>query len=119
MLVLSLSYIEEYELKQKAIENNEIEENFYKNSFEKDVAQAIRDLGYEVKAGVEVAGFSVDLLVNDKIAIECDGVEDNKRLSGTNMKKQAILERSGLRINRITYREWHYSQKACLDRVLI
>ena len=114
-----LSYIEEYELKQKAIENNEIEENFYKNSFEKDVAQAIRDLGYEVKAGVEVAGFSVDLLVNDKIAIECDGVEDNKRLSGTNMKKQAILERSGLRINRITYREWHYSQKACLDRVLI
>jgi len=114
-----LSYIEEYEAKQQAVENNEIEENFYKNSFEKEVAQAIRDLGYEVKAGVEVAGFSVDLMVNDKIAIECDGVEDNKRLSCTNMKKQAILERSGLRINRITYREWQYSQKACLDRVLI
>jgi superfamily I DNA and/or RNA helicase len=114
-----LSYIEEYETKFQAIENKEIEENFYKNSFEKDVAQAIRDLGYEVKAGVEVAGFSVDLLVNDKIAIECDGVEDNRRLSGSNMKKQSILERSGLRINRITYREWQYSQKACLDRVLI
>jgi len=114
-----LSYIQEYEAKQKSIENKEIEENFYKNSFEKEVAQAIRELGYEVQAGAEIAGFSVDLMVNDKIAIECDGVEDNKRLSCTNMKKQAILERSGLRINRITYREWQYSQKACLDRVLI
>jgi very-short-patch-repair endonuclease len=76
-------------------------------------------LGHEVQAGTEVAGYSVDLLVNDKIAIEIDGVEDSKRLSGTNMKKQAILERSGFRINRITYREWQYSSKACLDRVLI
>lgn len=113
-----LNYVQEYEIRQKAIENKEIEENFYKNSFEKDVAQAIRDLGHEVQAGVELAGFSVDLLVNDKIAIECDGVEDNRRSSSTNMKKQAILERSGFKINRITYREWQYSPKACLDRVL-
>lgn len=114
-----LNYVQEYEIKQKAIENKEIEENFYKNNFEKEVAQTLRDLGHEVQAGVEIAGFSVDLIVNDKIAIECDGVEDNKRLSGTNMKKQAILERSGFKINRITYREWQYSPKACLDRVLI
>lgn len=114
-----LNYVQEYEIRQKAIENKEIEENFYKNSFEKDVAQVIRDLGHDVQAGVEIAGFSVDLLVNDKIAIECDGVEDNKRLSATNMKKQAILERSGFKINRITYREWQYSPKACIDRVLL
>lgn len=114
-----LSQVQEYEERYKALENNEIEENFYKNSFEKEVAQTIRDLGHEVKAGFEIAGFSVDLLVNDQIAIECDGVEDNKRLSCTNMKKQAILERSGLKIHRITYREWQYSPKACLDRVLI
>jgi len=114
-----LSYVQEYEARQKAIENKEIEENFYKNNFEKEVAQSIRDLGHEVQAGVEIAGYSVDLLVNDKIAIEIDGVEDSKRLSGTNMKKQAILERSGFKINRITYREWQYSYKACLDRVLL
>lgn len=114
-----LNYVQEYEIRQKAIENKEIEENFYKNSFEKDVAQVIRDLGHDVQAGVEIAGFSVDLLVNDKIAIECDGVEDNRRLSATNMKKQAILERSGFKINRITYREWQYSPKACIDRVLL
>lgn len=99
--------------------NNEIDENIYKNSFEKEVAQCIRDLGHKVQAGVEIAGFSLDLLVNDKIAIEIDGVEDQKRLSTTNSKKQAILERSGYKINRITFREWFYSPKACLDRVLI
>jgi len=114
-----LSYVQEYETRRLALENKKIEENYYKNSFEKDVAQVIRELGHEVQAGVEVAGFSVDLIVDGNIAIECDGVEDNKRLSATNMKKQAILERSGFRINRITYREWHYSQKACVDRVLL
>lgn len=113
-----LNYTQEYEIRQKAILNNEINEDFYKNTFEKEIAQCIRDLGRKVQAGVEIAGFSVDLLVDDKIAIEIDGVEDQKRLSSTNMKKQAILERSGYKINRITFREWHYSPKACLDRVL-
>lgn len=113
-----LNYVQEYEIRHKAIENKEIEENFYKNSFEKEVAQTIRDLGHEVQAGVEIAGFNIDLLINDKIAVECDGVEDNKRPSATNMKKQAILERSGFKINRITFREWQYSPQACLDRVL-
>lgn len=114
-----LNYVQEYEARQKAIQNNEIEENYYKNSFEKEIAQSIRDLGHKVQAGVDIAGFSVDLLVDDKIAVECDGMEDQKRLTVTNMKKQAILERSGFRINRITFREWQYSPKACLDRVLI
>ncbi len=114
-----LSYLQEYQNKQQAIENKEIDENFYKNDFEREVAQAIRDLGHEVKAGIEIAGFSLDLLINDKIAIECDGVEDAKKLSGSNLKKQSILERSGFKIHRITFREWQYSPKACLDRVLI
>ncbi|MDD3435801.1 MAG: AAA domain-containing protein [Candidatus Gastranaerophilales bacterium] len=113
-----LNYVQEYEARQKLIESKEIEENFYKNNFEREIAQTIRELGHEVQAGVEIAGFSVDLLVDDKIAIECDGVEDNKKLSGTNMRKQAILERSGFKINRITFREWHYSPQACIERVL-
>lgn len=113
-----LNYIQEYENRQQAIMNNEIDENYYKNSFEKEVAQTFRDLGYKVQAGVDIAGHSVDILINDKIAIECDGMEDQKRISSTNMKKQAILERSGFKINRITYREWHYSQQACIERVL-
>lgn len=113
-----LNYIQEYEAKQKQIANKEIDENFYKNNFEKEIAQTIRDLGYEVQAGVETAGFSIDLLVDGKTAIECDGVEDSKKSSHSNMKKQAILERSGHKIHRITFREWQYSHQACLDRVL-
>lgn len=113
-----LSYVQEYEAKHKLIMEDKIDENIYKNNFEREVAQTIRDLGREVKAGVEIAGFSVDLLVDDKIAIEIDGVEDNKKLSATNLKKQAILERSGFKINRITFREWQYSHQACIDRVL-
>ena len=46
------------------------------------------------------------------------GLEDNLHTHMQNMKKQAILERCGYKVNRITYREWHYSPKACLDRVL-
>lgn len=115
-----LNYVQEYEIKQKLIENKEIDENFYKNNFEKEVAQTIRDLGHEVQAGVEIAGFSLDLLVNDKIAIEIDGVEDSSRhIIHLPLKKQAILERSGYKINRITFREWQYSHQACLDRVLV
>lgn len=118
-----LSYVSEYEAKHKLIEENKIDENIYKNNFEREVAQTIRDLGREVKAGVEIAGFSVDLLVDDKIAIEIDGVDDNggalsQRTLQNNMKKQAILERSGFKINRITFREWQYSHQACIDRVL-
>ncbi len=113
-----LSYVQEYEAKHKLIMEDKIDENIYKNNFEREVAQTIRSLGREVKAGVEIAGFSVDLLVDDKIAIEIDGVEDNKKLSATNLKKQSILERSGFKINRITFREWQYSHQACIDRVL-
>lgn len=114
-----LNYIQEYEIRHNAIVNKELVENYYKNSFEKDVAAVIRTLGHDVQAGVEVAGFSVDLLIDDKIAVECDGMEDNKRNNTTNMKKQSILERSGFKVNRITYREWQYSPQACLDRVLL
>lgn len=115
-----LNYVGEYEVKQKLIENNEIDENVYKNNFEKEIAQAIRTIGHDVRAGVEIAGFSLDLLVDDKIAIEIDGVEDSSHFkTPPPAKKQSILERSGYKINRITFREWHYSPKACLDRVLL
>lgn len=113
-----LNYVSEYEAKQKLLANNEIDENFYKNNFEREVAQTIRELGHDVQAGIEIAGFSVDLLVDNKIIVEIDGVEDSKKLSGRDMHKQAILERSGYKVNRVTFREWHYSTQACIERVL-
>ncbi|MBS6602377.1 MAG: AAA family ATPase [Brachyspira sp.] len=114
-----MSYVEEYTNKREALKNCKIDENIYKNSLEREIAEQIRNLGYTVKAGVEIAGLSADLLVDDKFVIEVDGVEDNMKQSVSNMKKQAIIERCGFTVRRVTYREWQYSSKACLDRLLI
>lgn len=114
-----MSYVEEYTNKREALKNCKIDENIYKNSLEREIAEQIRSLGHTVKAGIEIAGLSADLLVDDKFVIEVDGVEDNMKQSVSNMKKQAILERCGFAVRRVTYREWQYSSKACLDRLLI
>ena len=113
-----LGYVEEYENRYALRSSDDFDENIYKNGFEKEVAQAFRELGHEVTCGVEIAGLSVDLLVDNKFVIECDGVEDNVPSKVSNMKKQAIIERSGLKVSRISKREWQYSPKACVDRVL-
>jgi len=115
-----ISFIQEYQNRQQASVTGEIDENIYKNPLEREIATQIRELGHEVAAGAEIAGLSADLLVNNKFIVEVDGVEDNKKLYHmTNMKKQAILERSGYKVKRITFREWNYSPKVCLDRVLL
>ena len=114
-----MSYIEEYNEHKDILENPDIDENIYKNKLEREIAAQIRELGHDVKAGVDIAGLSADLLVDEKFIIEVDGVEDNVNQRISNMKKQAILERCGFKVNRITFREWQYSNKACIDRVLL
>lgn len=115
-----IEYIETYVAKNSA-DAIKLDENSYKNEFEKTIAEALRNEGYEVKAGVNLAGLNVDLLVegpsDECFIVECDGVENSKRELISAMKKQAILERSGYRVNRITYREWHHSASACIERI--
>ena len=111
-------FIQEYEDRFSLINSDEFDENIYKNMFEKEVAQAFRDLGHKVVCGVDIAGLSADLVVDDKFVVECDGVEDKTPAKVSNMKKQTIIERSGLKVSRITKREWSYSPKACIDRVI-
>lgn len=114
-----VSYLKNYKERKKSMQDEGFDENIYKNSLERTVAEEIRKLGHTVCAGVEIAGLSADLVVDDKFIIEIDGVEDSKKLHHlSNMKKQAILERCGFKVKRITFREWQYSPKACLDRVL-
>ena len=114
-----VSYLKQYKDRKESLKNNEIDENIYKNSLEREIADEIRKLEHKVEAGVDIAGLSADLVVDDKFIIEVDGVDDNKKLHHmSNMKKQAILERCGFKVKRITFREWQYSAKACLDRVL-
>ena len=112
-----VSFIKEYQDRKIALANDEIDANIYKNSFEKEVADSIRELGHRVVAGADIAGFSADLLVDEDFIVEIDGVEDKKKTNISNMKKQSILERSGYKVKRITFREWQYSKKACLDRI--
>lgn len=112
-----LSYIREYEAKHQKIINHELDENKYKNSFEREVANTLRDLGYDVCAGIDLGGVSADLLVNNKFVIECDGVEDNIKNNMKNMRKQAVIERCGFRVCRISYREWQISSEACINRM--
>lgn len=114
-----VSFMQEYQNRKQAMLSGEIDENIYKNPLEREVAEKIRELDHKVTAGAEIAGLSADLLVDDKFVVEIDGVEDKNADRISNMKKQAIIERSGYKVKRITYREWHYSPKACLDRVLI
>ena len=113
-----LGYVQEYEDRYSLRTSDDFDENIYKNSFEKEVAQAFRDLGHDVTCGVEIAGLSADLVVDNKFVIECDGVEDKTPAKISNMKKQAIIERSGLKVSRISKREWDYSPKACIDRII-
>ena len=114
-----VSFMQEYQNRKEALLSGEIDENIYKNPLEREVAEKIRELDHKVTAGADIAGLSADLLVDDKFVVEIDGVEDKHSDRISNMKKQAIIERSGYKVKRITYREWHYSPKACLDRVLI
>lgn len=112
-----VSFIKEYEEKHEKIVNHELDENTYKNSFEREVADKLRALGYDIRAGVDLGGVSADLIVNNKFVIECDGIADNVKTSVKNMKKQAIIERCGFKVCRFSYREWLKSSEACVNRI--
>ena len=45
-------------------------------------------------------------------------LSDKTHAKVSNMKKQNIIERSGLKVSRISKREWCYSPKACIDRII-
>ena len=112
-----MAYLKEYQERQEAILNKEIDENVYKNQLERDNADTIRNLGKDVVAGASIAGLSADLMFDNTI-VEVDGMEDEPKEKITNMRKQSILERSGYTVKRVSFREWQVSPKACLDRLL-
>lgn len=80
--------------------------------------EILRIIRHEASYEVDIADLSVDLLIDNKFVIECDGVEDKTPSKVSNMKKQMIIERSELKVSRISRREWLYSSKACIDRGL-
>jgi hypothetical protein len=71
---------------------------------------------HKIMAGIEMGSVSADIII-DKTVIEIDGVEDEIKCRYNDMKKQAIMERCGFNVMRITKREWELSSSACLDRI--
>ena len=102
--------------------NSNKSKNIFKNDFERTVFEAVIEefstLNNENKimAGIEMGSVSADIVI-DKTVVEIDGVEDEIKPKYNDMKKQAIMERCGFNVIRITKREWELSSSACLDRI--
>ncbi|MBQ9244669.1 AAA family ATPase [bacterium] len=116
-----IEYVQAYIDRNKLNDELGIDESIYKNSFEKEVAAFLRNEGFSVIAGQTVAGLSSDLIVTDpagrSIIVECDGVEDNIRTNKTQIKKQTLMERTGIIVERLSFREWYTSQQGCIERI--
>lgn len=114
-------YIEYIQAYLESAKDDEFNKNKYKNSFEQEVADAFLMEGFTVRAGFEAAGVYPDLLISDEygseIVVECDGIDDKTPSTVKDIKKQTILERAGYRTARISYREWHHSSAACVERI--
>ena len=105
-------------------ENKKLQVEYYKNPIEKELADLLKQEGYDILPNFESAGFKIDLVVNNKansIAVFIDGYDYNDYKNGKKLSrevwKQSILERCGWQVVRITAREWHYSKKACVMRI--
>lgn len=116
-----IEYVQAYIDKSKLKNDMKLDENIYKNPFEKELAQFLRNEGFEVTAGKTVAGLSSDLYVKSPtgkaIIVECDGVADNVKMNKTQIQKQTLMERTGILVERISYREWYMSKQGCIERI--
>ena len=95
-----------------------------------EIAKFLEEEGIKVFPDFEVAGFAVDFVISDEfnhMAVELNGFdlpdenaskenEDKSKLLKS-LEKQEILERCGWKVARINSREWHYSKKACINKL--
>ena len=93
--------------------------NIFKNTFEKEVFEAMKEefATHQLRAGVDFAGINADIMIDDKLIVEIDGIEDEFTQNVKETKKQAIMERLGYEVAHITKREWDLSKDASLDRI--
>jgi very-short-patch-repair endonuclease len=96
------------------------------SEIEESVALAIRDMGYDVRPQVGMAGFFVDLGVLDPhnpdryiLGIECDGTAYHSSVYSRDRDRlrQSILEARGWRMHRIWSVDWFYRQRQELEKL--
>ncbi|WIG61939.1 MAG: hypothetical protein OJF49_004688 [Ktedonobacterales bacterium] len=94
--------------------------------FEEEVAKALGTRsGYTVYLGYPVAGFAVDVVAQrgaHALAIACDGDPErppnpHDPVALDSIGGQAILERAGWRVHRLSYRRWLEDREGCLDEI--
>ncbi|MEX2411371.1 MAG: DUF3320 domain-containing protein [Candidatus Paceibacterota bacterium] len=95
--------------------------------FEEDVAQELRQHGYEVEHQVGSAGFRIDLGVRSKknvsefiIGIECDGARYHSARSARDRDRtrQQVLERIGWNIHRVWSTDWFLNREKEVSKLL-
>jgi very-short-patch-repair endonuclease len=93
------------------------------SDFEVEVAQAIRELGFDVVAQLGVAGFYLDLAVRHPalddvfiLGVECDGATYHSARAARDRDRlrQQILERLNWKIHRIWSTDWYRSRPAAI-----
>ena len=114
-------YFEYIEIQKREVQPYSTKANF-KNDFEREVFEELNTMSnkgeilYNVYAGLMAGGVSADIAVGS-LVIECDGEADNIKSRISNTKKQAILERCGFKVIRVTKREWRISKIAVIERI--
>lgn len=90
------------------------------SDFERAVAQVVRNLGYEVKPQVGVAGYFVDIGVRHPqrrdefvLGIECDGAQYHSSVHARDRDRlrEEVLRRRGWEIHRIWSTDWFKSRE--------
>lgn len=88
-----------------------------------EIAQLLEAEGLNVFPDFETAGFKVDFVISDgyrNLAIELNGFNPEETVESfeKSLEKQDILERCGWKVARLNSREWYYSKKACINKLV-
>lgn len=105
----------------------QLTERDHDSEFERQVANALRQQGFQVHAQVGVAGFFIDLAVVDSetpgrylLGIECDGAAYHSSRSSRDRDRlrQAVLEDRGWIIHRIWSTDWFHRPEEQLRKTI-
>ncbi|MBD0864702.1 MAG: hypothetical protein GDA36_03375 [Rhodobacteraceae bacterium] len=96
------------------------------SDLERDIARAIRSMGFEVDYQVGTAGFRIDLGVRDPgkpgryiLAVECDGATYHSALWARERDRlrQEVLEGFGWKFHRVWSTDWFYHRERECQRL--
>lgn len=100
----------------------------FDSPLEEEIANALRQKGWEVRSQVGVAGFWIDLAIVDPVrrgrylvGIECDGAtyHSSPTARDRDRLRQGVLEKLGWRLVRVWSTDWFKNRERTLERLLV